>query len=402
MRKNLNAKFSSVSVYQMQASKKAKHAKRAFHSLTGECIEHFIYLFGIECNCICSIDMRTGNIDIQIGDDYEPVYKENLYIKSISYKKNIYFISDRGNAILKFNPITNKKQYLYFEDIAMDYIPVLNNANLILLPVGYSEKLVQIDLENSRISYLPVNYRSNLIANILGEPYIFGSAIVVNQCCYRGSYVGPYIQKFHMDSGNFEYIKVKDFNHTIKNITFDGSCFWILSYDDGTLVCWDEITNKIVSMLDLAKETKKPQMTYAECRYHDGIIYILEEKGSCIIEIDIKEKTLCCFDCMQISNFELKGQSRQAFSEFIKIDESGTIYFLPYQSNGVISKSKAGNIQFYLTENSKVLEFAGEQQQNENICTLCDFSEIIQRTNPKKTGQADSGQLILNRIAEIL
>lgn len=401
MKKNLNAKFLGAEVYQMPNIKN-KHTKRAFHSLTGECIDNFIYLFGIDCNCICAVDILTGNIGIQCGDDSRPFYREFLYIKSISYKKNIYFISDRINTILKFDPVTNKKQYLCFEDVAMDYIPVLNESSLFLLPVGYSEKIVHINLENSRISYHPANYKSNLIASILGEPYIFGTAVVVNQCCYRGSYVAPYIQKFYMDSGNFEYIKIKGFDQPIKNLTFDGQYFWLLSKNNGILVCWDEITNNIIFLIDLAKETKKPQMTYAQCVYYNEILYIWEEQGSCIIEIDIKRNTFCSFDCRQISDFKLTRENGQAFSEFIKIDEFGTLYFLPYQSNGIISKDKTGNIHFYITESNEILEFVEEQQQNENICTLCHFNEIVKRNNQTRDNQTKTGQLILNNIVELI
>ena len=94
MKKNLKAKLKNTTVHQILASRKLKNYKRAFHSLTGECIDNFIYLFGTDCNCICSIDKNNGNVDIQYGDDSEPFYKEYLYTKSISYKKNIYFISD--------------------------------------------------------------------------------------------------------------------------------------------------------------------------------------------------------------------------------------------------------------------------------------------------------------------
>lgn len=402
MKKNLKAKFLDTTVYEIHNSDKRKNYKRAFHSLTGECIDNFIYLFGMDCNCICSIDKTSGKIDIQYGDDSEPIYKEFLYIASVSYKKNIYFIADRTNTILKFNPSTNQKKYLFFDDVVFDYITVLNGANLFLLPVGYTEKFVRIDLENSKISYPPVNYKSDLITSILREPYIFGTAVVVNQCCYRGSYVGPYLQKFYMDSGKFEYIKVNGFDHPIQNITFDGKYFWILSRNDGTLISWDEKTNNIVLLLDIAKETNKPQMTYVRCEYYNGILYILEERGSCIIEIDIKKDTFFCFDCTQIAGFELRRQNGQAFSEFIKTDGSGTIYFFPFQSNGIVSKDKTGNIYFYITENDKILNFAEGQQQNENINTLFHFSETIQKTYKKAEKNINCGQSILNNIMEII
>ena len=69
MKKNLKAKFSNITVYQIPISEKSKNNKRAFHSLTGECIDNFIYLFGLDCNCICSINKNSGDMDIQYGDD---------------------------------------------------------------------------------------------------------------------------------------------------------------------------------------------------------------------------------------------------------------------------------------------------------------------------------------------
>lgn len=202
-----------------------------------------------------------------------------------------------------------------------------------------------------------------------------------------------------MNTGIFEYIKVNYFDHPIQNITFDGKYFWILSGNDGTLVSWDEKANNIVFSCNIAKETESPQMTYAQCEYYNGIIYILEKRGACIIEIDIKKNTFSYFNCSQIAGFELKGQ---AFSEFIKTDEFGTIYFLPYQSNGIVSKDKAGNIHFYITENDKILELVEEQQQNENICTLYHFNERLQKIDKKTERDTNLGQSILNTVIGML
>lgn len=402
MMKNLEAKFSSIILHQESLEKSRNCIYRPFNALAGECIDNNIYLFGINSNSICTISKTTGNISIQLGDESMPYSEEGLYIKSIAYKKNIYFISDKMNRILKLDTITNKKKVISFKDIAMDYELASYGTKLFLLPIGYSEQLVCYDFECGEINYFPTNYRSELNQNVWGEAYIFGGTAVVGEYCYRGSYLGLGIQRFNMKTGKFEYIKIDGFNHPIRNIVFDGEYFWILSCRNGQIIRWDQNRNKVLLSIDLAKESGKPSMVYTSCAYNNGTLYIPEKQGSCILELKLKENMLLSYDYTQIPMFKAKYENGQVFSEFIKIGPAGEMYFFPYRSNGIAIKSENGILHFYLTETEKVLEFSNEQQQNENICTLEQFTNIVSQKNKSLIEKKNCGIKIIEEVHKLI
>ena len=401
MVKNLEAKFSNIILHQEASEINRKGIYRPFNTLTGECIDNNIYLFGLNNNSICTINKTTGNISVQLGDESMPYSKEGLYIKSIAYKKNVFFISDKINRILKLDTVTNKKTVISFRDVAMDYEPVLYKTKLFLLPIGYSDQLVCCNLENGDISYLSTNYRSELNQAVWGEAYIFGKTVAVGGCCYRGSYLGADIQKFHMESGRFEYMKINGFDQPIRNIVFDGEFFWILSSRNGQIIRWDQNRNEVLLSIDLAKETGKPSMIYTSCAYCGETLYIPEKQGSCILELRLKENMLVSYDYAQIPEFKSKRQNGQAFSEFIKIDPFGEVCFFPYQSNGVAIKSKDGILHFYPTETAKILEFSNEQQQNESICTLEHFCSIVSQKSRNQITKKNFGTRIIEEVRKL-
>ena len=278
--------------------------------------------------------METGHIEVEYGDYERPFCKEYLYTNSIVYKQIIYFIPNRSNDILKYDTITNEKVRISHKGNSIDYEPVIYANKLFLLPIGYSDELICININNNSVSYLPSNYSYQLNQRFIGEHFIFGKALQVGNYVYRGSYLE-------------------------------------LSNIDGLIVRWEEITNKIVYSLDLSAETQKEGMLYSSCVYRSGIVYIPEKKGTCLLELCVKENILYVYDCKKISGFALKRENMQMFADQIRVGNEGSLYFFPFFSNGVVIKRKDGTVYFYNTATAKGLKIANDHIiQNESSSTL--------------------------------
>lgn len=397
MKKNLEAKFSNIIVYQDSFDDEMdKVDLRTIHTLTGEDIGNKIYLFSIDNNTICKIDKVSGNIEVEYGDDKRLCFEEYLYLKSVVYQHMICFISDKAENVLKYDTFTGKKEWIPFNGNGIDFEPALYESNLFLLPVGYSEQFICIDLINNSVKYLPTNYCAQLKDNLRAEQYIYGESLILDEWIYRGSYQEPYIQKFNIKTGVFDYVTVNNFNRSIRAISFDGEYFWILSKTDGMMICWDEKRDKIISSIDLSLVTGKKDMIYTTCFYKNGIVFIPEKKGTCILELHIKENLLVSYDCEEIPGFKMKREESQAFAEHIRLGDDGAIYFFPFNANGVLVKAKYGDVEFYKIETVKGLTIAVDQKiQNESTCTLNRFCKKLEIQNENTVNGIDIGTKIV-------
>lgn len=402
MKTNLNAEFSNIIVHQDSFNEEIGTATpRTIHTLAGECVGNKIYLYNMYNNCICKIDKTTGKIDVECGDTKKPYYEAYLYLKSVVYQHIICFISDKAENVLKFDTITGKKEWIYFKGNGIDFEPALYESMLYLLPVGYSEQLICIDLTDNSVKYLPTYYSVRLNRTLRVEPYIYGRPLRLDDWVYRGSNLEPCIQKFHLKTGAFEYIAVNNFNRPIRSLAFDGEHFWILSKTDGMIACWDEKRNKMLTSINLSLESQKEDMLYAACFYANGIVFILEQKGTCILELNVKEFLLESYDCGEIPGFRMVYQEKQAFAEYIRLGNDGAIYFFPFKCNGVVVKEKNGCVYFYKSETVKGLAIAVDQQmQSESTCTLNCFCKKIEMQNRNTVNETHVGTEILQDICK--
>lgn len=402
MNKNLEAKYSKIIVHQDSFDEEMDKASlRTFHTLAGECIGNRIYLYSVDNNSICKIDKTTGNIEVEYGDYKKPYCEEYLYLKSVVYQHIICFISDKAESVLKFDTITGKKEWIYFRGNATDFEPFLDESMLILLPIGYSEQLIRINLINNSVTYLPTNYSAQLKRSLQTEQYIYGEPLRIDDWIYRGCYLESYIQKFNIKTGVFEYIAVNNFNRPIRALSFDGDYFWILSKTDGMLVCWNEKNNKIMNSIDLSLESLKKGMIYTTCFYTNGIIFIPEKKGTCILELHVKDNLLEIYDCKQIPGFETKHQESQPFAERIRVGNDGAIHFFPFDSNGTVIKTKIDDVHFYKSKTAKGLDIAADQQMhNESTCTLKSFCKKAETQNESIVNDGNFGAKILLDICQ--
>lgn len=402
--KKCKEEFLNIITYQDYSNQETDMIdKRVFHTLAGEYIKNKIYFFSIDNNSICKIDMETGHIEVEYGDYERPFCKEYLYTNSIVYKQIIYFIPNRSNDILKYDTITNEKVRISHKGNSIDYEPVIYANKLFLLPIGYSNELICININNNSVSYLPSNYNYQLNQKFIGEHFIFGKALKIGNYVYRGSYLEPCIQKFNIKTKTFEYIKIKNFNRSIRSISFDGDYFWILSNIDGLIVRWEETTNKIVYSLDLSSETQKKEMLYSSCVYSSGIVYIPEKKGTCLLELYVKENVLYIYDCKKISGFALKQDNMQMFADQIRVGNEGSLYFFPFFANGVVIKRKNGTVYFYNTTTAKGLTIANDQIiQNESSSTLKYFCHKLHTKFKRTESKEKIGQHILDNICKCI
>lgn len=400
MNKNLKAQFLKITVFQDCIEGNVEECSRVFYTLAGESTDEFLYMFGINSNNICRIKQSTGDMDIWYGDEKYPCCKKFLFIRSIAYENYIYFISGKTNYVLKYNTTLDEKKYIYLEGAATEFVPYLYGKQLFLLPVGYSEWFVCIDVESDRVRYLSTNYKVHLSPSVLTKQYIFVHGIVTGGCIYRGSYLDSSIQKYNIRSEKFQYITIEDFNRPIRQVIFDGKYFWLLSNNDGMLVRWNPKDGRINYSIDLAKETEKKGMLYAACIYVNELVYIIERMDSCILELNIKENLLCVYDCKKIPGFEMRMPNRQAFSEAIRVDNEGRLIFFPFNANGVVILNSKKEVEFYMTRSSKLLGIAGEQQeQTESICTLEALLDRVQHCYSSNTRQtSDIGEQIFQNI----
>ena len=188
--KKCKEEFLNIITYQDYSNQETDMIdKRVFHTLAGEYIKNKIYFFSIDNNSICKIDMETGHIEVEYGDFERPFCKEYLYTNSIVYKQIIYFIPNRSNDILKYDTITNEKLRISHKGNSIDYEPVIYANKLFLLPIGYSNELICININNNSVSYLPSNYNYQLNQKFIGEHFIFGKALQIGNYVYRGSYL---------------------------------------------------------------------------------------------------------------------------------------------------------------------------------------------------------------------
>lgn len=395
----LEKDFGNVLIYHDVQKKDNIEYIYAVHALTGECIGNKLYMFSIENNSLCVVNTETGRLDIEYGDRTKSYSQEYLYIRSISYADNIFFISNRNQNILKYNVQSNRKEILYFENEIMDYVPVVYCGILYLLPMGYSERFIQIEIKTNKITYGLTNYKKQLAKKLTNELFIFGKPELIGEFVYRGSFLEPTIQKMHIRTGICEYISIKGFGQPIRSITFDGNYFWILSKNDSKIGLWNEKNNNVDFVIDIALETRKKNTLYAYCKYFDGKIYIIEKNSSCILQFDIKNRTLINYDCNNIHGFKLKKEGGQGFAEEIRVDSEGTLYFFPFWSNGVVAKKIDGSICFYKTETDKMLRLAEHDSIcNESTQTLKNFCGMSSKLNKKNEGSLKIGRSILKTV----
>jgi len=174
-----------------------------------------------------------------------------------------------------------------------------------------------------------------------------------------------------------------------------------ISQTDGMMICWDEKRNNIMTSIDLSHESGKKEMTYATCFYANGIVYIPEKNGTCILELDVKESLLVSYECKDIPGFKMNGQGNQAFGEHIRIGDDGAVYFFPLRANGVVVKTKAGCVHFYKSETVNGLGIAADQQiQNENTCTLNHFYKKLELENKRIIYESNVGLNIVRDICK--
>ena len=92
----------------------------------------------------------------------------------------------------------------------------------------------------------------------------------------------------------------------------------------------------------------------------------------------------------------MKREESQAFAEHIRLGDDGTIYFFPFNANGVLVKTKHGDVEFYKSETVKGLNIAGDQKmQNESACTLNHFCEKLDLKNESTEYGIDIGTKIV-------
>ena len=97
---------------------------------------------------------------------------------------------------------------------------------------------------------------------------------------------------------------------------------------------------------------------------------IPEKNGTCILELHIKENLLVSYDCKEIPGFKIKRQKSQAFAEHIRLGNDGAIFYFPFHANGVLMKTKEGDVVFYKSETVKGLNCFCEKLELQNEKTI--------------------------------
>ncbi len=399
MDKDLGAKFSDITVYEDTSRGETEHARRVFHTLAGECIGDTLYMFGTDSNSICKVDMGTGNIDIQYGNQEVACCTQYLYKESIVYGTDIYFISDKTDVVLKYNVITGQRKYICNVHENKLYTSCIYKGNLYLLPIEYSEKYICIHLKDESVHYFATKYKERFGPRISMAPYLFGNGVLIGDCIYRGSYIEPCIEIFHISSGQLEYVSLNDFHRPIRRIAYDGVYIWLLSQSDGTIARWDPVNRRVVFKVDLAGLMGTPDIMYGSFAHVEGNIYVIPTSGTYIIMISTNGNSLCCYDCGQIPGFSMREPRGQAFSDHIRADKQGTVYFFPFKANGVVAREKGGAVRFYKTETTKTIGLAAEQkEQNETTCTLEQLCRRVQSSKKDENRSPLSGKKIWENI----
>ena len=401
MNKELNAKFLNVSVYQDLERENGIKKNRVFSSFASESIDNCIYMFAMKCNCICKIELESGNMDVMCGDDEYPRCTDYLYLRSVVCDNNIYFISKRKKKILKFNINTNKKDYILFKGNSIDYEPYLHENLLFLLPMGYDENYICINLSNDTVSYFPTSLKKQLDLSILTDNYIFGNGVSVGEFIYQGGMSNSIIQRLNTKTHQFDYFNIEGFDRSIRKMEFDGVYFWVLSKDDGLLIQWDYKTRKTIYSVDLTCETNNCKMLYSSCKCANDCIYITEKSGSRILELNIKSKHLNVYDCCDIPGFRITIPGKQTFAENVRVDQKGRICFFPVYANGIVILEQQRGVLFYKIENSMLLEIQNfEQVQTESVCLIENFIEKIKTINEDVVGCENVGSRIMKWLTD--
>ncbi len=402
MNKNLKAQFAEITVYQDQTEQKFSSSGRVLHALAGECIGDVMYLFTSNCNSIIKVNRITGAIELQYGDEQQPYFREYLYTDSLAHEEMIYFISNKLPYIMKYDSGSGQKKYISHDGLVINYFPCRYGKRFFLLPIEYSDRIVCVDLSNDVVSYIPCSYPSSLIQVVknANEIVLFGLGVQVGHYIYQGSRVDSTIRQFDMETGKAKYVTAGGFQRPIRQMTFDGMFFWLLSLD-GLLAQWDCQKNKIIFSLDLSKKIDQQNVLYVACAYHKDAIYILESKGSCILKFNIQGKTLYQYDCSAIPGFRLKRPEKLAFSEEIRVDNKGALCFFPYLANGIFRWDTEDKVQFYLTVTNKALrKVAAQQLQTENTYSLADFCDGLSQSVMKKQKFFSIGKTIIEYFLE--
>lgn len=381
MTSNLQARFTEIRVYRDQTDKEALSSRRILHSLSGECVGDGMYLFALDCNSIIKIDRITGAVEVQYGDERQPYSRKYLYTDSFAYEGMIYFISNKLPYIMKYVPASGHKKYISHEGRLVNYLPCRYGKSLFLLPIEYSDRIVCVDMVHDTVSYLPCSYPSGILqaARRVNENLLFNQSIQVGNYVYQGSRVDNSFRRFDLEAGKAEYMTVEGFRWPIRHFAFDGECFWLLSLD-GILAQWDHRKNQIIYTLNLSKESDQQNILYVACVCSKGAVYILENRDSCILKLNIQKKVLFRYDCSSIPGFKRRLPDGTAFSENIRKDDSGALCFFPYLANGILRWDTEDKVQFYLTDTAKIMGMADEQQvQTEYTCSLDSFCSRLMR-----------------------
>lgn len=369
-------------------SNKLFHKERYARCHCAEKIGSKIYMFSWEYNCIFTYDMDTKTLSFNKGNDKIEGYTKWTCTKSITYNNFIYFIPARGDDIIKFNTLTGEKKYIQLDKEGSWHDPVIYKQQLYLFPIFYRSKIPYINLLDDKIYYVDSSYEKQL-GNWNGRKntFLFIGGIVIKDCIWRSSRtMGPYMQKYNATQQVFEYIRIEGLGETIVNAAvYDGNYFWIIAQQK--LIKWDSQNNKILDEILIETTNANEQAIYfSNLYYRYGKVWLIPNRGTEIIEVDIATHKKKIIDCGDIDGFDKNLDDKQAFS-YEYIAEEDDLYLLPYESNGIVRiDTNSGKITFINTQYNveSIMSIVGNEKIcNENMYDLETFLLVSQKYEGK-------------------
>lgn len=311
-------------------------------------VEKNIYFFENRYNALFCIDLVQGTSE-QIGFSPEEFRSgPSLYTAVQVVKDKLYFVPCSAKGMYVYDLRQGRGEVVSWprSNYIQQYNPVVVEKYLWLMPVYSGDEIIRINTENNEIYQVECIYDAEVPNVILkSDDAVFYSAVLYNRKIWRACRTCSSICSFDLDSHKVCFYQLPDRKNGYRELTFDGTDFWLISQTESEIVKWNPDTqeSKVIST-GLMEETVFPAFNSLE--YYNGFIWLIPYKGSVFLQLDTKSQDITKHD---FSNPGLK--TSRDFCLWCRVQFEGRhMYLYPNSCNQlVIADLETGSFETIVT-----------------------------------------------------
>lgn len=358
----------------------------------GEVVNGKLYMYCFEYNMIFIQDLETGVLEVERGNENYPVSEKFMYGSSVADGTVIYFLPcGTTMEVLRYDTVTKEKESIKIGEEPNDYIPILEGEQLYLFPVYVSDFFWSIHRKTGEVKKFPTNYRKNIpgVEKEERRP-LFVYGVLAKGSFWRGSWFGPYIQKFNFEKKSFEYIQIADWRKPVAGLAFDGTYFWGVSFYGSTVFQWNAEENRILQTIEIEyMELQDSKHLFENICFFNGQLWLVPLEGTQVFCIDPQTAVVEILDVNIIPEFKWNCEKGQLFGPNVLLYEDELV-LLPYYSDRIVKinmKTKAMSFQKMEVTPEMKMEKVYGTSINEKLCGIDEFIDWSRNSKRKQQSQ---------------